>query len=329
MTKATDTDTPDLTFSLEILLSEPLEFDLAEIVAAVDEDYPANAVTVSPINPKTMVKTDDVVMALLTPVDPENGQMITFTGAGFPDDGFRAADNTELAWRSGPFAEGALHAIKTYESYVTLSVKASDASLAARFRAARQLTAVAAVFAQLPITLGVLVHWTSHMVAPEVWVKAAQRASQDQWPLTEWISYRAGWDVTRGQQTEYAVGYTVGLSRFLDWEFHMEAAPIQPSDVLQMLMGACYLPLQGGSNCRDGDTMGVEGSDLKYTMRRRNASHGGPGKTVSLLHPQSPLDEEAEFGPNPLAKAPEGFDNSRWPKPGFMKKILGKARTLH
>ncbi len=317
-------------FSVQILFSETLEFTLDEIAQAVSEDFPEAAVTVPGEMPAEVIKTDGLTLGIFQPTDPANGRLVTMTGLGVPDENFRAADHTELAWRSGPgFAQAALDAIKSHQSYLGLSISTTDTSLTGRYRAARQLTSIAAVFAGLPIALGVLVQWTGHMVAPAAWVKSAHEAAKGEWPLPTWIAYRGGWDAAHGTQSQYAVAYTIGLTQFLDFEFHLEPAPILPSDAIKMLFGACWLPLEGGSAYRDGDTMGVEGSDLRYTMRRRKTDDGAEAAIMSLLHPESPVDEESIFGPNPLMKAPKDFDNERMGKPGFMSRLLGKRQTIH
>lgn len=320
-----------VSFSVQILFSEALTFDLDEIVQAVAEDFPECRVAVpsfcEEIGP---VSTDQTVVCALCPVDTENGDLIAFSGMGFVDEDFRTADHTELAWRSGSsFAQKSLDAIKAHQSYLTLSISAKDTSLASRFRAARQLMAVSAVFAQLPITLGVLVQWSAHMVDPAVWAEGAHRAAKGEWPITSWISFRGAWEASNGPQTTYAVGYTTGLAHFLDFEFHLEPAPIMPTEAIKILYGACWLPLEGGSKYRDGDTMGVEDSGLKYTMRRKKLDDGALGPVMSLIHPESPLDMDAVFGPNPLAKPPPGYDNTNHANIGFLKRLLGTTRKVH
>ena len=50
-----------------------------------------------------------------------------------------------------------------------------------------------ALLSAVRIALGVLVHWSSHIVAPAKWVQAPQKSAQGDWPLMEWISYCGGW----------------------------------------------------------------------------------------------------------------------------------------
>lgn len=312
--------TPErIDFSVDILFSEPLHFELNEIIEAVNEDFPSCQVKDSGINPTQSIKTDEVVLAILEPVEKHDGGSIKFIGAGFPDDNWRKADHTESLWRSGGFGQDAL---AHHKSYMSISVDAADGSLASRFRAARLLNVVTAVFAKLPITLAIYVKWTGHFARRDLWVKAAEDAVKGEWPLVSWISYRGAWNAAEGQ-SKYAVGYTVGLQQFLPYELHMESAPIQPSDVIQFLCGAVWMPLQGGSTYKDGDTVGAE-DGTPYRIRRRHAPDGTPLDVFVLLHPDSPINEAAAFGPRPGIPTPRTEPFLNHPKKGFMQSLLGR-----
>ena len=302
-------------FSVDVLLSEPLHFDLDEIVSAVNEDFPSCQIRDPGINPTQSIKTDEVVIAVLEPVDPQDGGMIKLIGAGFPDEEFRNADHTEALWRSGGFGQAEVAA---YKSYIHISVDPVDDTLASRFRAARILSVVSAVFAKLPITLAIYNAWTHHFIRPAQWVEDAATAVKGEWPLTSWVSYRVGWNNAPGQ-AQHAVGFTTGLKAFLPYELHMESAPIKPTDVLQMLYGAAWMPLQGGSVYEDGNTVGVE-EGIRYRLRKRP----GQDDVFVLLHPDSPVDEVAVFGPNPKTPAPMTEPYINRPKKGFMQSLLGR-----
>ncbi|MFV2052348.1 DUF4261 domain-containing protein [Aliiroseovarius sp. YM-037] len=291
----TDGKDQDLNFSVDILFSEPLQFELDEIVAAVNEDFPTCQIKDVGINPSNSLKTDNPILAALEPVEAHDGQMIQMIGIGFPDEEFRNADHTETIWRSGGFGKEAL---AKHQSYLNVSVKAVNGSLAARFRAARLLNAVTAVFAQLPITLGIYIKWGAHLVSPDHWQNAAEQAMTGDWPLTTWLSYRAGWDAGPDRSSQFAVGYTTGLKQFLPYELQIEAAPIKPTDVIQMLAAAAWMPLQGGSVYEDGNTVGVE-EGVRYVLRQPRNPDDSPGDVFVLLHPDSPVDEVAKFGKRP------------------------------
>lgn len=314
-----ETKPEPIRFSVDLLFSEPLHFDLDEIIAAVNEDFPSCQIKDSGINPTKSMKTDDVVLGIIQPVEPQDGASIHLIGAGFPDESFRNANLTEELWRSGGFGQ---QEVARHQSYLSFSVDAVDDSLASRFRAARLLNVVTAVFAKLPITLAIYNKWTGHFVRPTQWVEAAETAVKGEWPLTSWISYRGAWNLAPGLN-EYAVGYTVGLSQFLPYEIHMESAPIKPTDVLQMLFAACWMPLQGGSVYEDGNTVGVE-EGVQYRIRERHTADGKPAGIFVLLHPDSPVDEEATFGPRPGIPTPVEDPYIRRPKKGFMQGLLGR-----
>lgn len=275
-------------FSIDILFSESLDFNLEEVAKAVSEDYPQAAVAVHAVNKGKSVRTDKVVLGMLKPLDPRNGHVVVMNGIGHPDEEFRAADHSEIAWRSGAFAHCAMDAIRSHQSYMTLSVQTNDHSLRGQFRAVRQLMAVSAVFAELPICLGILVHWSSHMVAPGTWVKGVQKSVREEWPVSEWLSFRCGWDGNKNASNGHAVGYTKGLRNFLGYELHVAAAPIQPSDAKLLLRFACLAILQGNATPRDGDTFGLQNNAQRYKVHKPQNANGTLSPVMILMHPEAP-----------------------------------------
>ncbi|MGA9436390.1 MAG: hypothetical protein WBV62_19340 [Roseobacter sp.] len=272
-------------FSIDILFEEALDFDLSEIAEAVSEDYPLTPVEVHPVDIGKNIKTDQVIFGMLKPQDARNGHVVLMNGTGSPDEEFRAADHSEIAWRSGGYAHCALDAIKSHKSYMTLSIQTFDQSLEGKFRAVRQLMAVSAVFAQLPIAIGILVHWSSHMIAASTWVKGVQKTMRGEWPLSEWFSFRCGWEATKHASNRNAVGYTKGLRNFLGFELHVAAAPISPSDAKSLLRKACLATLQDTRNLRDRHTFTIENDQLRYKAHRSQNANGTPGAVMVLLHP--------------------------------------------
>lgn len=309
-------------FSIDILFSEALDFNLEEIAEAVSEDYPLAAVEVHPVNAGKHIRTDQVVLGMLRPVDTRNGHVVLLNGIGTPDEEFRAADHSEIAWRSGGYAHCALNAIKSHQSYMTLSIQTADQSLVGRFRAVRQLMAVSAVFAQLPISLGILVHWSSHMIAAGTWVKGVQKSMRGEWPLADWFSFRCGWDAKQSGSAKYAVGYSKGLRNFLGYELHFAAAPVAPSDAKLVLRKACLATLQSGKELRDGDAFSFDDGPLRYEARRLRNADGTHGPVVVLLHPEA---REFEKSVNTFKIPATGSAKARIehrPNPDFMNTLF-------
>ncbi|KJZ21185.1 DUF4261 domain-containing protein [Loktanella sp. S4079] len=307
-------------FSVDLLFSEPLQFDIAEIIEAVNEDYPSCQIADPGFNPHPRVNTGAVALAIFKPREPHDGVDIKMIGAGFPDENFRHADHTETFWRSRGFGQEEL---ARHQSYISVSVDAVDDSLASRFRAARLLNVVTAVFAKLPITLAIYCKWTGHFVSPSEWIAAADQAIKGDWPLTAWVSYRAAWAMPPGPDQKIATGYTTGVSQFMPFELQMEAAPLDPSEVLPMLASSVWMALQGGSKLNDGDTIGAEGG-IRYRIRKRENTAGDGPDLVVLLHPDSPIDELKEFGPRPGIPTPAAGPFLKPPKKGFMRRLLGR-----
>lgn len=308
-------------FSIDILFSEALDFNLEEIAEAVCEDYPLAAVEVHPVNKGKHVQTDQVVLAMLRPLDTRNGHVVLMNGAGAPDEEFRTADHSEIAWRSGGYAHCALNAIKSHKSYITLSVQTSDHSLVGQFRAVRQLMAVSAVFAQLPISLSVLVHWSSHMIAASTWVTGVQKAMRSEWPLSEWFSFRCGWDVKKDRSQKKAVGYTKGLRDFLGYELHVAAAPIEPSDVKRLLRQASLAALTG-EKLRDSDALGLDNGLLRYKAHRPRNADGALGPVMVLLHPDVIHTEQSQNTFKIQTKASTRHFIEHRPNPDFMSNLF-------
>lgn len=309
-------------FSVDLLFGEPLDFDLEEIAEAVSEDYPQASVLVHPVNTGKSVRTDKVILGMLMPKDSRNGHVVLMNGIGHPDEEFRNADHSDITWRSGGFAHCAREAIKSHQSYMTFSVQTTDHSLVGQFRAVRQLMAVSAVFAELPICLGVLVHWSSHMVAPGTWVDSARKAMRGQWPTNEWVSFRCGWDAKRTERGRHAVGYTKGLRNFLGFELHIAAAPIEPSDAKSLLKRACATILESGGAMQDGDTFSVGYDEPIYTVRLPVNPNGTKGSVMVLVHPDTPVNDSSEPAAKVATTTSDWRYNPNRPAPNFMKSLF-------
>lgn len=311
-------------FSIDILFEKALDFDLEEIANAVSEDYPLTPVEVHPVNIGKSIKTDQVVFGMLKPLDARNGHVIVMNGTGSPDEDFRAADHSEIAWRSGGYAHCALDAIRSHQSYITLSVQTFDHSLEGKFRAVRQLMAVSAVFAQLPIAIGILVHWSSHMIAASTWVTGAQKSMRGEWPLYEWFSFRCGWEAKKSMSDRCAVGYTKGLRNFLGFELHVAAAPVNPSDAKTLLRKACLFSLQSNRELRDGQMVTLENDPHRYKIRRPRNANNTPGAVIVLLHPGTLENEKPDADPAWSKTGSDTIYRSQRPNPNFMQTLFAK-----
>lgn len=311
-------------FSVDILFGEAFDFNLEEVADAVSSDYPEAAVDVHPVNAGKNVRTDKTVLGMFKPVDPKNGHVVLVNGTGQPDEEFRTADHSEIAWRSGGFAHFALDAIKSHKSYITLSVQTPDNSLKGQFRAVRQLMAVSAVFAELPISLGVLVHWSSHMLDPGTWVEGAQKAMRGDWPISEWVSFRCGWNAGSPAREKVSVGHTKGLRNFLGFEAHIASAPIPPSDAKMLLRKACLKILESGKEPINGDFLRFANDPLEYRIQRPQNSDGSFGPVMVLLHPEAPELKQDKFAPTVRNAISERMSSSQRPNPDFMKTLFAK-----
>lgn len=306
-------------FSVDILFSEALDFDLEEIASAVSEDYPDAAIGVHPVHAGKHVTTDAPVLGMLKPLDPRNGYVIFMNGLGAPDEEFRTADNSEIAWLSGGFAHCAIDAIKSHQSYITLSIQTDDRSRQGCLRAVRQLMAVSAVLAELPIALGVLVHWSSHMIEPRLWVEGVRKSMRGELPLSTWVSFRCGLEKQRTGSGPRTIGYTKGLRSFVGYELHLAPAPIPPSDAKLLLKQVCLTILHCQSEPMDGDLLGVENSSVRYRVRRPGSDAGTPDPVLFLLHPDVWGDDDAH-----IARLVPNFPTARRSNSLFRDRFITK-----
>ena len=183
-------------FSIYLLLSEPLQFNTTEILAAVREDYPQLSWSDGLSEPETGEPGEgfDVdtgtggFAAMFGAVDENAPSHVAFTTVPGPCD---------LEWgtiveRSKLTFPGVEQAIQSHVSQLMISLPSVDQSLEARFDAARRLTCLGAVFAKLPVCLGVYFPSADLVVAPTQWASAADTALRGEVPVFEWISSEGG-----------------------------------------------------------------------------------------------------------------------------------------
>ncbi|MEO1292280.1 MAG: hypothetical protein AAFV62_05530 [Pseudomonadota bacterium] len=323
-------------FTVYILLSETLQFDPAEIVAAFNEDFPGLAEISVSIGGEnggkhdgeggrgSLFDTGDVSIAMLQHGGARGEERVTLISGPTRFD----ADLTAAYARAHLFrdAKAVVDASASFLSVSVSGTKGAAANLASRYRQARLATCLSAVFAKLPICTAVYFPSGDVIARPEMWVKAAETAAQDQWPLGEWFSYEINLQADRpdGRPT-FSCGL-VGMAAFNGHEVALASAPVGPDVATQYVMGAAYLLLAGGSVFKDSDTIGLDGSGLQLRIRLLPEGVQAQTDTWILVHPESPLDEAALFGAQTHPPAPPGVDARKRPEKGFMTRLLGGSR---
>jgi hypothetical protein len=302
-------------FTAYVLLSEPIQFRFPEIWEAVREDYPdlhwAFTVEVAP-------PFDSSKMSMGTYFG-ENGAeapvrhgLINFLSTPGPLD----MDMTNMIQKSRFAFPEAAQALAAHRSVFSVSVSSVDETIPARFDAARRMTCLTAIFAKLPICLGIYFPSADLILPPKSWIAAAGIATKGEFPSLQWINYA----VTYLTQDVFTIN-TIGCAAFNGHEVCMPAVKTDRTEALQYVHGATVMMLQYGHVYRDGDTMGVEDGSIKLRIR-----HGAEGvqnfqtDTWLLFHPASVLDDVETFGERPRQPAPPGIDNSKRGEEGWLRK---------
>lgn len=302
-------------FTCYVLLSEPLQADIAEILAALREDYPS-----------------------LTWPDP------VFPGARGP---FDTRDETSVVWgddiRLSLIAgdgrcsvafdydksllfPGAQQAVAAHRSFLSISAGSASADLVDRFRAARLMTCFAALFAKLPICTAVYLSNSDGIVAPAQWVAAADKAVDDDVPIEQWISFPMTRYAADDDGPPPVTCNTIGMAAFNGREILVPQARVPANEVIMLALGAVWLQLVSGNTFADSNTFGVEDEPARARMRFLPEGSRAQTDTWVLLDKSCRLDEMALFGERTGQPPPEGHDNRIQPRPDHLKQLLRGGR---
>ncbi|MFZ5961515.1 DUF4261 domain-containing protein [Thalassococcus sp. BH17M4-6] len=314
-------------FYAYVLLSEPVTFRMHEIVAALKEDYPTlgwgdsfyEEEGAEHDGPFTV---GDVLVASLFPKGADNipGMIGMHSMPGRCD----LANWPDLLHKNRFNSPEAGAAVARHTCCLCIQANSVDNSLEARFDAARRVTAVAAVFAALPVAE--LVYWPNGdtLTMPDSWVAAAQKAARGEVPLLQWIHF--GMELMPNPETPQGVtASSVGLAAFTGQEIAMLWAPVEPAEAVRRVFEAVSMVLEHGHVFEDSDTLGAEGDKMKMRLRLlKEGQLDAQTDTICILHPSSHFHEqELElFGPRAKAPPPKGVDNTSRGDPNSLKNRL-------
>lgn len=324
-------------FAIYLMFSEGVQFNSEEIAQAVLEDFPDLDITdLGGLSLPTPCDTDDVIpMAPIfmgaTGADATFVNMMRLPGHGIWDP--NAVPPRQMVACQGFDLKAALGRNK---SYLCVSASAKSKSLEDCFRAARLVSCVGAVFAQLPIC--VAAYWESgdHFLSPKGICEMADAAMRSEWPIVQWVGLGLAPLGDDKQGRVWSNGGTVGLRHFTGYELQMVAAPFEVSKTAATLYTTAWLPLTSGNRFEEGHTVGVEGGAEGEKLRLRWLPTGAtannseappqPYDTFVMIHPDSPFDEAAYFG-TPLEDGGRKQVVTQAARPGFFKRMIGGARA--
>lgn len=165
-------------FTCYVLFTEPLQADVAEILAALREDYPA------------LDWPDPLFPGASGPFETGAGSSVVWMGDLRMSllGGLRRCD-VDFDFAKNHLFPGAQQAVAAHQSYLSISVGSAGPSFVDRFQAAKRMTCFAALFAKLPVCSAVYFPNSDGIVAPRRWVEAAERAISDDFPIEQWITF--------------------------------------------------------------------------------------------------------------------------------------------
>lgn len=310
-------------FSIYLLLSEPMEFAIAEVMEAVATDYPTVPLPTGAVIGSRILNSVGMEFAFLQPDRQDMSLVFRACARPYPND----LDWETMVSKSRHIFPDAALAVERRESMLCISVYSVGTALAERFEAARLMTCIGAVFAKLPNCLGVYFPSADMILPPKAWVAAADEAVAGKFPVIQWINLQAT-PVPDEKRPVPVTASSIGLAAFLGCEVVVYLARIPPHEALTMAFAACLMLAQMGHRFRDSDTFGMEDSDEKYRIRFQGEGvHGVQTDVWALLHPSFPIDEVEMFGPRLLRPPPPGIQNTQRGDEGWLAKLVNKVRA--
>jgi hypothetical protein len=321
-------------FTAYVLLTEPLAFRPSEILAAVREDFPGLAWT-DRLEADLPFTAGEVSLGVLFPDRDETNEPSVVQFASFP--GRCDVDWDHVVAQSHLANPRAADAVARHVCWLSIRLDSVDSTLAARFDAARRVTCLAAVFARLPICLGIYFPSSDSIVTPAAWIEAASSAMRAEVAFPAWVSFYVN-AVPDGRQPVPVTVGTIGMAAFLGHEVVLPLARTEPAEAAKWVYGAVRLLIERGHIFRDSNTLGVDGEG-EVKLRIRHATEGMMELQTDhwvLLHSATTIDEMAVFGERTGMPPPEGFDNTVRGDEDALKKRLyafaagerGRARPI-
>lgn len=303
-------------FTVYVLCDQPISFTMDEIETAFAQDYPSLGWERF-LDPEGAFTIGDASFA--AGLGPHRITLASFVG------------QCDLEWeryyaKNGMFA-GARAAVEAHQTYLSVTVKSTGTDLKARFEAARLMTCLSAVFAALPACRCIYFPSADAIIPPDRWLKAAQTAVVDEFPLLEWMNPTVNTLDKPADGPALITATSIGVAAFLGVEIAVPKTRTAIPEALAHLSGAAYLLLQCGHKFKDSNTLGVEGSDVKNRLRFMAESDDAQTDLWCILDQNCEVDEMAVFGERTGIPPPPGFDNQQFGKPGFLKRLMRGGAT--
>ncbi|PWJ21148.1 hypothetical protein [Jannaschia seohaensis] len=290
-------------FRILVLLEDRLTLRLHELRDALQEDFPQMDWPDDPAVPDLHFDTVDAPVGVVS------------CGRAAAPAAITAHRRSDIAWaellprnRLTP-VDRLARRLAAAHTHLEIAVTSRGPTLADRLEAARRATAIAAVFADLPIAAGAIQLWSDRVLSPQQTIDLAASAAAGEVPLLDWtLPLLFDHDPT-DEEAGLSSGTTVGLSALLGYELELRQSPEPPGLVIAAIMSVAQELVTGGVVFRDGGEIAPFGSDAAM-HRTRLVPEGVLGNDTdrwSLVHPESAFDDQTILG-RTLPESPErGF----------------------
>ncbi|MFY0612295.1 MAG: hypothetical protein JXQ99_12255 [Hyphomicrobiaceae bacterium] len=302
-------------FDAYVLLSEPLNYTLADLADVLSE-------TCGSVAEWQSFKDVESSGEIRATVDRETTRVsVSFSEAALPVDHFEPCVQRATAF------PGAKAALQAHQAHVLISAHSGATDLLSRFETARVINCVSAMFARSQSCTAIIFSSGDVIAEPGPWQDAMHTAMQDEWPIDSWISF----DI---QSFEPEIDWgkpavmcsSIGLAAFNGHEVTLAATSLAPFEAAQQVFGTINLLLDDDYGLSDGGTIAIEGSDDPLRVRFAEEGHlGVHTNTWVVFHPNATVHENDLFAPTLSVPAPFAIDRLVQPYPGFFSTLLERG----
>lgn len=200
---------------------------------------------------------------------------VMFVDRPLPRDAWEGAAARSITWPDSKDV-----AARTRAHVIIALLQESTDHESALYGAAAVTMVGAALARLLPVTAMVFSEAQSIIPGKEI-IPAALSFARGRPPLLLWTSLTFLRGTPQPDGTPTTVGLTTGLRPFIGREIEFQAAPLQPAEMGQRILGLCHYLIVKGPVIKDGETVGV--TEQEKVRVRYAAAGQRPGVPVMLL----------------------------------------------
>ncbi|TFL17815.1 hypothetical protein [Jannaschia formosa] len=288
-------------FRILVMLEDRLNLRLHELRDALREDFPQIDWPDDPAVPDLPFDTHDAPVGVVSCGRAALPAQIT------------AHRRADIAWsallprnRLTP-VDRLARRLAAAGTHLEIAVTSRGPALPDRLEAARRATAIAAVFADLPIAAGAVQLWSDRVLSPQQTIDLAASAAAGEVPLLDWTLPLLFYHDATDEEAELSSGTTVGLSALLGYELELRQSPEPAGLVIAAIMDVAQQLVTEGIALRDGGEIAPFGAEAHRTRLLPEGLLGNDTDRWCLVHPDSAFHDQELLGPTLSQAAPKGL----------------------